>query len=202
MGPEEGLRWVRHLPGTECLIVGQDGTIHESAGWKLLEMPRVPAQDAKPNPKWPEKHQVTIELALAENPAGKKYRRPYVAIWIEDDAKKPVRTIAVWGNAEKYLRDLTEWWGFAGKDKDLVKAVTRATRNGGRYTLVWDGLDDKGQPLAQGTYTVRIEVHREHGSHIKDMAAKIECGQKATTAEIKGNAEVDEVKMTYGPPPK
>jgi thiamine biosynthesis lipoprotein ApbE len=202
MKPEEGLRWVRQqVPGTECLVVGADGRIHASPGWAALAAPILPKQEAKTNPKWPEKHQVTIELSLAENPAGKKkYRRPYVAVWIEDDSKKPVRTITVWGTAEKYLRDLTEWWGFASKDTDLVKAVTRATRNGGKYMLAWDGLDDKGQPLPRGTYTVRVEVHREHGSHIKDMAGKIECGAKDSVAEIKGNVEVDGVKLIYGPP--
>jgi hypothetical protein len=200
MSAGEGLRWVRELPGIECLIVGADGTISTSAGWNALLAPRSRGQEPPPNKNWPEKHQVMIELALAESPAGKKkYCRPYVAVWIEDSAKKPVRTITVWGTSEKYLRDLTEWWMFAGKDSDLVKSVTRATRKGGTYKLAWDGLDDKGRPLPQGTYTVRIEVHREHGSHIKDMAATLECGMKPATAEIKGNVEVDGVKLKYGP---
>lgn len=202
MDPAKGLRWAQGLARVDCLIVAADGSILATPGWKGLEC-RFLRQEAKPNPNWPEKYQLTLELALAESPAGgKKYRRPYVAVWIEDAAKKPVRTLTVWGSSEKYLRDLTEWWGFAAKDAELVRAVTRATRKGGKYALAWDGLDDKGKPLAQGTYTVRVEVHREHGSHIKDMAAKIECGAKEATAEIAGNVEVDGVKLSYGPPAK
>lgn len=201
LGPEEGLRLASRIPGAECLVIAADGTRHSSAGWAALALPRPPEQEVKQNPNWPEKFQVTLELALAEAPPGKKYRRPYVAVWIEDGSKMPVRTIAVWGTSDKYLKDLTEWWSFGSKDRDLVKAVTRATRNGGKYTLAWDGMDDKGKPVAQGTYTVRVEVHREHGSHIKDMSAKLDCKAKSAEAEIKGNVEVDGVKVTYGAPP-
>jgi thiamine biosynthesis lipoprotein len=200
LGPEEGLRFAARMAGTECLVIDSDGTRHSSPGWAAIATSRV--QAAAQNANWPDKYQLTIDLALAENPPGRKYRRPYVAVWIEDAQKKPVRTITVWGTADKYLKDLTEWWAFGGKDKDLVKAVTRATRNGGKYSLAWDGLDDKGNSVPRGTYTVRVEVHREHGNHIKDMAGTIECGDKPQATEIKGNLEVDGIKLTYAPPGK
>ena len=150
-------------------------------------------------PDWPEDHQVRIELELNKKPPGKKYRRPYLAVWIEDAKGRRVRTVTVRGRKSKYLKTLTGWWKEAPRDKDDLKAITRATRSGGRYLLVWDGRDDEGRPLPRGTYIVRIDVHREHGRHYKDMAGKIECGGKPAEGKMKGNVEIRGVRITYGP---
>jgi thiamine biosynthesis lipoprotein ApbE len=199
LAPGEGLRLVSTIPGAECLVMAAGGSLHASPGWGALAVPPAPAQEKA---LWPEGHQVTITLDLAEKPPGKSYRRPYVAVWIENAEGKPVRMIEAWGRSKKYTPTLTAWWSFAKDNPERVKAVSRATRAGGRYALAWDGRDDAGKPLPPGTYAVRVEVHREHGSHIKDMAAKIECGERPATAEIKPNTEVGGVKIQYGPAEK
>ena len=84
-------------------------------------------------------------------------------------------------------------------DKKSLSAITRSTRSGGTYTLVWDGLDDKGKAVPTGNYTVRIDVHREHGRHYKDMYGVIECGEGTASGKIRGNVEIPEVKISYGP---
>jgi hypothetical protein len=115
----------------------------------------------------------------------------------EDDAGKAVRTLAVWGDAPKYLRDLSDWWKIGKGDADLVKAVTRATRGPGKYNLVWDGKDDKGNALPQGTYTVRVEVHREHGKHLR-QSGKIDCKEDDAAVKLDKNEEAGETAVEYG----
>lgn len=199
--PAEGLKLVAGVPGAECLIVAPDGKQHRSAGLELFAVRPARAfapQEKKAEPKgeaWPEGYQVTVAVELPKVEA-KKYRRPYTAIWVEDDKGKAVRTLAVWGNAPKYLKDLNDWWKIGKGDADLVKAVTRATRGPGKYDLVWDGKDDKGDALPQGTYTVRVEVHREYGAHLR-QSGKIECKDKPATTKLDKNAEIAETVVEF-----
>jgi thiamine biosynthesis lipoprotein ApbE len=205
LSPAQGLDLVGRVPGAECVITSSDGATHESPGWRGFVDPAPPVEiRQQKNSTWPDKFQLSIELSLAASPptqAGKPYRRPYLAVWVEDPKGKPVRTIAEWGNNAKHQPELSAWWGLAGKDAELVKAVSKATRDAGKYTLVWDGLDDKGNAVPQGAYVLRVEVSREFGRHFKDMTAPILCKTKALKAEIKGNTEVDSVKIIYGPQP-
>ncbi len=199
--PEDGLKLVASVPGAECLIVAPDGKQHHSAGLKLFEVTPVRAlvpQEKKDEPKamaWPEGYQVTVAVELPKVNA-KQYRKPYTAIWIEDDKGKAVKTLAVWGSAPKYLKDLNDWWKIGKDDADLVKAVTRATRGPGKYDLAWDGKDDKGTALPQGTYTVRVEVHREFGAHLR-QSGKIECKDKPATTKFEKNAETAETVVEF-----
>jgi len=205
LSPEEGVELVGQIPGAECLITSADGQTHASPGWRTFEVPALPIEiRQQKNSSWPDKYQVSIELSLAASPpttAGKPYRRPYVAVWAEDASGKPVRTIAEWGNNAKHQPELSAWWVFAGKDAALVKAVSKATRDAGKYTLVWDGLDDKGNAVPQGVYVIRVEVSREFGRHFKDMTAPLACKTKAAQAQMKGNVEVDSVQIKFGPAP-
>jgi thiamine biosynthesis lipoprotein ApbE len=203
LSPEQGLRLVADTPGANCLLVTADGRQLRSPGLKALELalPGQPAQssgkgEGKANGAWPEGYQVSLTVTLPMIADGKRYRRPYVAVWVENAEGKPVRTIAVWGNNPRYTKDLTQWWKFAKDDQELVKAVTRATRPPGRYQLVWDGKDDAGKALPQGTYTVRVEVHREHGKHVQ-QTGKIECGAGPATVTLDRNAETEVTVVEY-----
>jgi thiamine biosynthesis lipoprotein ApbE len=199
--PEDGLKLVASVLGAECLIVAADGKQFRSAGLKLFDVTpvRAPApQDKKDEPKadaWPVGFQVTVTVELPKIDA-KRYRKPYTALWIENDQGKAVRTLTVWGNSPKYLKDLNDWWRIGKDDADLVKAVTRATRGPGKYDLAWDGKDDKGTSLPQGTYTVRVEVHREFGQHLR-QSGKIECKDKPATVKLDKNAETAETLIEF-----
>lgn len=203
--PEEGLKLVASVPGAECLIIAADGKQFRSAGLKLFEVtparaftPQEKKDEKKDPPKadaWPAGYQVTVAVELPAVNA-KRYRKPYTAIWIEDDKGKAVRTLAVWGNSPKYLKDLGDWWKIGKGDSDLVKAVTRATRGPGKYDLAWDGKDDKGNVLPQGTYTVRVEIHREFGDHVR-QAGKIECKDKPATVKMDKNSETAETVVEF-----
>src|SRR5262249_18518615 len=148
-------------------------------------------------PAWPADHHVTIALELPRPTGGRRIRRPYVAVWIEGSDGKPLRTIAVWGNQQRWIPTLTDWWKIARDNRDLVQAVTGATRAPGKYTVVWDGKDDKGVQVPQGTYTIRIEVHREHGKHVL-QTGKIACAGEAAQVSLKENAETGTTTVAYG----
>jgi len=205
--PEESLRVVEQLPRVECLVISTDGKQWRSPGFAALEVslanarPNFQAAPAAQANPWPKDFQVQITLTLANLANTPRYRRPYVAVWLEDDKGKPVRTLAIWGNAPKYQKDLTYWWKFAQNDKNLIMAMTRATRPPGQYQLSWDGKDEKRNLVGQGTYKVVIEVHREHGKHIRQMG-DIVCGAEKVSATLEKTAETDEAKITYGPKEK
>ncbi|AWR85287.1 DUF2271 domain-containing protein [Meiothermus taiwanensis] len=96
---------------------------------------------------------------------GFRYRRPYVAVWIENAQGLPVRTLAVWfeqsRKGPRWLNELRRWY----HNNELNETVSGPTRMPGRYTLSWDGKDDKGNPMPQGDYYVCVELAREHGPY-------------------------------------
>ncbi len=197
--PVEGLTLAKSIPGTECLIVAADGSQHRSANFAMLEERPTTATTAEPRTGgWPDGYQVTLTLTLKKPSGGRKIKRPYVAVWIEDAEGKRVRTVAVWGKQRKYLPDLRAWWKVAGTDAAWAESITRATRPAGQHRIVWNGEDDKGKALPPGTYTVVLEVNREHGTYSLKQG-KIDCGAAPSEGTIPSAAEFDEAPLTFGP---
>lgn len=161
--------------------------------------PGTPASTSATGSQWPAHFQVTLNLQIPPPPANaKRVERPYVALWVEDSNGKPIRTITVWGNG-RWMKSLTNWWKFAAGQPDLISSTTRATRDAGNYQVVWDGLDDKGAPVPQGTYTIVLEVHREFGGH-DTQRGKIDCESAAAQSTIPGATEFNDCPLAYGPP--
>jgi FAD:protein FMN transferase len=205
--PDEGLAFAKTIPGVECLIIAADGRELRTANFAKLEgrlpvatvLPAAP-QTAKAG-AWPIGFQVTLALTLKTPTVSGKQRvkRPYVAVWIEDADGKRVRTVAVWGNAPKYWPTLREWWKLARGDQAWAATITRATRSAGQHRVAWDGMDDKGAPLPPGTYTVVLEVSREHGTYCVERGT-IACVKAAAQGKIPAAAEFAEGQITFGPP--
>jgi thiamine biosynthesis lipoprotein len=204
LGHEAGLKLAEAV-GVAALLIDADGTEHRSAGFANYELPtgdEKKPEDKKPDEKkeekktdpWPEDYQVALNFELP-NP-GARARRPYVAFWIENADGKAVRTVAVWGNSPKWLPTMSGWWKYGKDNKELLKAVTKATRGPGKYELVWDGKDDAGKALPQGTYTIKLEVHREHGKDVI-QTGKLECGEKEAKLTMDKNAETEDTTVKY-----
>jgi FAD:protein FMN transferase len=205
--PEEGLKLAAATPGVECFLVGKNGTQYRSAGFAAFELPASAlVQDKKEEKKdekkeekkaaaWADGYQVNFTLTIP-SVSSFKYRKPYVAVWIENAEAKPVRTITVWGNNPRWISTLPQWWKIGKNADTLVKAVTRATRAPGKYSVVWDGKDDKGNLLSQGTYTVQVEVHREHGKLVR-QTGKIQCGAAPAQVTLEKNAETGDTLVEY-----
>lgn len=125
------------------------------------------------------------------------YARPYVAVWIENSERKSVKTIELWVGKDEWLKDLRSWWRKVGRyDRELIDAVTSATRPAGKYKFSWDGKDDSGQTLPQGDYTLHIEVVREHGGR-NYLRQKMALGNSDMTYQLKPTEETGEITIHY-----
>jgi hypothetical protein len=196
--PADGLRLVATVKGAECFIVSADGKTCTSPGWKTVAVTEGPLPTpafvaANSGEGWPAGHIVSVTLELAM-----RGKRPYVAVWVEDAAGAPVRTLTVWGNKGKYQKDLQTWWSLYKVRHDVIKAVSRATRRAGRYELAWDGRDDNGRPVKPGSYTIRVEATQEDGPH-KRLSGVIACDKAPATVDIPGTALVSSISIAFGP---
>ncbi|WP_295673194.1 DUF2271 domain-containing protein [uncultured Mucilaginibacter sp.] len=203
LSPEEGKKLVAKVPGAEYMLITADGQKFESAGWKkaLLpeEKPVLTKTTAGAGDKtWDPNYELAISLELATM-EGMRVHRPFVAVWVVDADKKPVRQIALWYNKPRWLNELPAWYAAfydsysAGSAS--VSSTTSATRSPGKYTLKWDGRDDKGNLVKPGTYTINIESAREHaGYHLltQDFNPK-----KPQHIDLAGNAEVASASFDY-----
>lgn len=151
----------------------------------------------KGGPAWDRQFELVVDVELASPERG-FFRRPYVAVWIEDPEGKPVRTLAAWlMNTRKgwrWLRDLRRWHRanlYIPDDQAtaFLDAVSTPTRQPGKYTLSWDGTDDKKKTVAQGDYVVCIEAAREHGTY-QLMKQPVAIGTKPFRNVLQGNVEV------------
>lgn len=105
---------------------------------------------------------LTLELTLKQQTG--EYHAPYTAVWLENERAKSVRTLVLWRDDPKWLKDIRRWWRKVGrKDAVLVDAVTSATRVAGNHTQSFNLTNDQGNPLVQGAYTLLVEVVREKG---------------------------------------
>ncbi|RYG29590.1 DUF2271 domain-containing protein, partial [bacterium] len=109
-----------------------------------------------------------------------------------------VRTLSLWTQTTRrgprWIPNLKRWYRNAAKAKsatpeELSTTYSSATRPAGKYSLVWDGLDDSGKPVKAGEYTVCIEAAREHGTYqLIRKAYKI--GTTAFWDRLSGNTEI------------
>ena len=138
---------------------------------------------------------MTITLPLT---SGRSSKRPYVAVWVEDSTGKLVRVLALWGNKSKYHPDLSTIWNLVHGQTDHFRSVTRATRPAGKYQLVWDGLDNDGNPVPQGAYRITVETNQEHGTYARQTGTIIVNESTASTT-LPATTNFDQVLIEYGP---
>ena len=109
--------------------------------------------------------EVVVSFSYAAS--GGRMKNPFVAVWIEDAAGNPVRTLDVsyeQGKGVRWLPDLKRWYRSYG-NTDAGYSVSSATRLPGDYSFVWDGRDDTGALVPTGSYYVNVESAREHGPY-------------------------------------
>ena len=204
----EGLRLVESLPEVACLLVASDGQVARSARWASFERP-APLQDGAKDDtagSWSETHEVAVDFEINRPEDSRRYRRPYVAIWVEDADDHVVRQLVMWismggSGPDQWLPDLKRWYrSDVGKTRieKRSKAFTigRSTRPPGEYTVVWDGKDDDGEPLPRGAYTLFIEAAREHGTY-QLIRVPLEIGGQPFSEELEGNVEIKSAAVSY-----
>ena len=203
MPPREGMRLIEQLPGAEARLVGPDGRVYTSSGWRRLASdapaPRLirAAAAAPASAPWPPGFQVSIDYQL-QRPAKPPVYSPYLSIWITDAAGRMVRQLTLQGDDPNYIDQNYVWWRRYGRSAPrIIDAVTRPTRPAGRYSAVWDGKDQAGQMVGQGKYTIHIEAIREHGSHSYQAIALDLAAQPVQGAGAPGE-ELGPSKVSYG----
>ena len=202
---EESKSLADKIEGSEYLIITKDGKRLESKGWNTyidpsftqesVEYIKVPYGKDKP---WDAKYELAINFEF--NAIAGNSHRPFAAIWVENEAKEPVRNLALWYNKTKWIPDLRNWYRING---DNFKAAatnyassTGATRSPGKYTIKWDGKNDKGEFVPQGKYTIVIETAKEHGTNeiIRQTMEFKKAPKKVTGTE---NVEISNVTFDF-----
>jgi thiamine biosynthesis lipoprotein len=172
--PDESRQLASTMPGVEYLIVDKSGRRIVSPGWNKLEAAARPAASSATPPASPQAGawDPTMELAVNfEIPLlGGGALRPFIAVWIEDSDKFPVRTLALWYHEDRFLTEVKAWYRadrlrLMSDSTSVVRSLGAATRPPGKYTLKWDGKDQAGNFVKPGRYTVSIESSREHGTY-------------------------------------
>ena len=221
LGITECTALARQYPGVEYLILTRDGQRIQSPGWKALQAnaaerttpgianaaesttPVASNVAANKNPTAnttkaaPFELVVNFEINLQKEGSVK---RPYIAIWVEDQDHAPVRTITVWHGSERYLPELRSWYlkyrSLYTADPNFGTSITSATRSAGKYSVKWDGKDDKGNEVKPGKYVIKIEVSREHGTY-QLMRQELDWNDQPQTLTLPANIEISAASLDY-----
>ena len=136
-----------------------------------------------------------------------EYHRPYVAVWIENQDKSAVKTLAVWYDVklknqegQKWLKDMRQWWRRAGRDMTLpADGVSGATRAPGKHQVVFKGGSAPLGNLPAGQYNLVVEAAREVGG-TEVLRAPFQWPPKApATSSAKGTSELGAMSVTVKP---
>jgi thiamine biosynthesis lipoprotein ApbE len=200
--PQESQRVAASIPGAEYLLVTKSGRRIMSPGFTALVAAAGPTPSPAPAPApssaW-DGMELTVSFDLAK--LDMRARRPYLAAWVEDGDKFPVRTLALWYNKERWLPELRAWYRSdrlrsMAEGADLSRSVGSATRSSGHYTLQWDGKDNQGKLVKPGKYTIYIECAREHGGY--DLFHhEIEFNGTPAKVDLPGGHEIGSASLDY-----
>ena len=212
--PAESQKLAASVPGVDYLLVEKNGKRTASAGWNQLEAaarsanPATATSSSAPAPAWlgaaaQAQWDPTMELAIDfEIPQlGGRALRPFIAVWIEDENKFPVRTLALWYHEDRFLTEFKAWYRadrlrLMSETTSIVRTLGGATKPPGKYSFKWDGKDQAGNYVKPGKYTVSVESSREHGTYQIDRQ-EMTIGSKPQRLEFKPGAELGPVTCDY-----
>ena len=151
---------------------------------------------------------VTVEIPAIASP---KYRKPYLAVWIETFSQEPVADLAVWykiaapnNKGKQWLSDLKQWWKHRGYQTEIkADGVAGATRGPGVYRLHVDGDYPALQQLPPGKYYLSVESAREEGKndvrHEQRLISFTWPPEKAETRQSQGKEELGPISLQLTP---
>jgi thiamine biosynthesis lipoprotein len=191
----EAIQLIETLSETECLLVLQTGELKKSSG--LDTYIKIDSLASAPAGIWQDEFELLLEFEINRPQERRRYLRPYVAVWIEDENGQAVKTLCLWmERGSSWVKKLSRWNRLPDKDPKLIRTLTRATRMPGRYKLRWDGTDDSGQALPHGKYTVFLEAVREHGTHGL-IRKEVFLGTQHFQESVQGNVEISSAILIY-----
>lgn len=206
LAPTEALILINSLSDVDALLVTAAGSLLTSNNWPQAgdeKQNGSSAEDAAKKAK-ATGHDLLIEFEISRPSNARRYRRPYVAVWVEDKDRLPVKTLSLFlmknSPGPRWHRDLRRWYSGDQMrklvdDQDLIETNSKPTRNPGEYKVSWDGRDDNGDLLTSGKYTLLIESAREHGSY-QLIRHEFKLGKPEAT-KLKGNVEISAASFAY-----
>lgn len=151
----DALDWISGQADIDVLLVLPDGRQAASENWRAHEV----LDDDSPLPV------MTVDFDIPVVEEG-RYRRPYVAVWISNSDREPIRNLLLLGESRRWAQENRRWWRAVGRDnRELLDGYARSTRRPGSYSVSWDGRDDQGRPVHGEQFWVHMEAAREHGGH-------------------------------------
>ncbi len=103
---------------------------------------------------------VTLTLMTSPTKFPKYEPRNVLAVWVQDASGKFVRTLMRYG--ERRVKHLRAWNAVALDSSQIDSdpdVITGATRPDHRQEMIrWDLTDFRGNPVPDGTYTIRMEL--------------------------------------------
>ncbi len=196
--PEESEK-IATAKGVEYLLIARNGAKFHSRNWTGIAMSPAPVP-VPADGAFDTSYELIVNLEVARITDGRA-RRPYLAVWIEDKDKFPVRTVALWLEKTRWLPDLKAWYRddkmrSMAEGNDITSSVSSATRPPGKYTLKWDGKDNAGKLVKAGKYTVCIEAAREHGTY-QLIRQEVDFTGTPQQFPLAGNVEISSASLDY-----
>lgn len=127
------------------------------------------------------------------------YRKPYVAVWLEDASGKQVKVYSVIFDqskiGERWLPDLKTWWRRGGRAMTMpASGVSRPTRGPGQYKVAMGSLNG----FSAGKYALVVEAARENGGReIVKVPFEWKPGARIA-ASTSGSNELGRVSVSVG----
>jgi FAD:protein FMN transferase len=165
------------------------------------------APAAPPGAPWGNESELVVNFEINQPDAeGGRYRRPFVAIWVEDKDGFPVRNLMLWVSLGgpgpwEWLKDMKRWHRSDQVRKrvdkrDMVLTISRPTRPPGKYSVIWDGKDDHGRLVDRGEYTLCIDAAREHGTY-QDIRTHMTIDDRPFRSQLEGGIEIKSASIEY-----
>ncbi|NLU39683.1 MAG: DUF2271 domain-containing protein [Bacteroidales bacterium] len=137
---------------------------------------------------------------LTSSTGGRYTPRNSMAIWVEDESGKFVKTLVA--HAEKRKIFLTNWKNStskAGAEFNTVDAISSATRNThDKVSCTWNGKDFNQKLVADGKYKICIELTEINGTGVYSSFI-INKGRSAKTVKPANVPSFSDISLVWTP---
>lgn len=145
---------------------------------------------------------LSVSVSTAQTTTPTYAPRNIIAIWVEDNSGKFVKTLLAYANTRKtHLNTWEASTTTAGSAFNVVDATTGATQSShGTRTAQWKGTDYTGKLVADGDYNLKMELtdHNGTGSVATFAFAKGAATQKLTPADVLPSFKSVSINWTTG----
>ncbi|MDO6760471.1 DUF2271 domain-containing protein [Tamlana sp. 2_MG-2023] len=115
----------------------------------------------------------------------------YIAISLLDPKGEYVETLYMVGDDDEWYSDVTEWFGFYGKVRNDIDAITGATVSGGGRTINVIAIEND---KIDAGYKIRFESAVENQEYYKDDV-EFELTSATVKSKFEGNGFIRYVRM-------